>query len=135
VTSALRSGNPTTIASLSGMNSQLFNLGHESFSWETPDGYPDRIEYWSGNIMPRWSFANTFSNLNSTTTIVVDTAPYRAGSTAAALDMINANFFGGEIPAVTQSALLSYAGTAALTDAKVRELIALAISANAFQWY
>jgi hypothetical protein len=75
------------------------------------------------------------STLNSTSTIVVDTSAYRAGSTAAALDMINQNFFAGEIPAVTQSALLSYAGTAALTDAKMRELIALAISANAFQWY
>jgi uncharacterized protein (DUF1800 family) len=135
VTSALRSGNPSTVGSLAAMNNQLVNLGHQSYTWETPDGYPDRIEYWSGNILPRWSFANTFSNLNSTSTLVVDTVPYRAGSTAAAIEMINQNFFGGEIPAVTQSGLTAYAGTAALTDAKVRELIALAISANAYQWY
>jgi uncharacterized protein (DUF1800 family) len=135
VTSTLRSMNPATVAAVSGLNSQLFNLGHQSFTWQTPDGYPDRIEYWSGNIMPRWAFANVFASLNSTTTIVVDTTAYRAGSTAAALDMINQNFFAGEMPAVTQTGLLSYAGTAALTDAKVRELIALAISANAFQWY
>jgi uncharacterized protein (DUF1800 family) len=135
MTSTLRSTNPATIGSITAMNSQLFNLGHQSFTWQTPDGYPDRIEYWSGNIMPRWAFANVFSSLNSTSTIVVDTTAYRAGSTAAALDMINANFFAGEIPAVTQTGLLSYAGTVALTDAKVRELIALAISANAFQWY
>jgi uncharacterized protein (DUF1800 family) len=135
LTSALRSTNPSTVGSLAAMNGQLANLGHQSFTWDTPDGFPDKIEYWSGNIVPRWSFANTVANLNSTTTLVVDTAPYRAGSTAAALDMINQNFFGGEIPAVTQTGLVTYAGTAALTDAKVRELIALAISANAFQWY
>lgn len=85
--------------------------------------------------MPRWGFGTVMSNLNSTSTVVVDTAPYRAGSTAAAVDLLDQNFFGGEMPLVTRTALLAYAGTAALTDAKARELIGLAISANAFQWY
>jgi uncharacterized protein (DUF1800 family) len=135
LTSALRSTNPTTVGSVTAMNGQLFNLGQVLFEWSTPDGYPDKVEYWSGNIVPRWSFANTLSSLNSTSTLVVDTTAYRAGSTAAAVDMIDQNFFGGEIPSVTRSGLLAYAGTAALTDAKVREMLALAISANAFQWY
>jgi len=134
VTAALRSTKPT-VGSLTAMNNQLATLGHQSYTWETPDGFPDRIEYWSGNIMPRWNFGNTLSNLNSTTTLQVDTTPYRAGSTAAAIDLIDQNFFAGEMPAVTRTALLTYAGTAALTDGKVRELIALSISANAFQWY
>jgi uncharacterized protein (DUF1800 family) len=135
VVSSLRSTNPTTIASISGMNSQLGALGQQMFTWDTPDGFPDKVEYWSGNIVPRWGFANVMSTQNSATSIVVSTAPYLAGSTAAALDLINQNFFAGEIPAVTQQGLLTYAGTTTLTDAKVRELIALAISANAFQWY
>ena len=54
---------------------------------------------------------------------------------AAAIDLLDQNFFGGEMPLVTRNALIAYAGTAALTDAKARELIALAVSANAFQWY
>jgi hypothetical protein len=135
VTSALRSANPTTVASLAGMNGQLVNLGHQSFTWDTPDGFPDKIEYWSGNIVPRWGFSNTVASQNSATALVVSTAPYLAGSTAAAIDMIDQNFFAGEMPAVTRTGLLTYAGTTTLTDAKVRELIALAISANAFQWY
>ena len=49
--------------------------------------------------------------------------------------MIDQNFFGGEMPSVTRTALLTYAGTTALTDARARELISLALSANAFQWY
>ena len=134
MTSALRSTQPT-VGSISAMNNQLATLGHQSYTWDTPDGYPDKIEYWSGNIVPRWSFGITLSNLNSASTLVVDTTPYRAGSTAAAIDLLNQNFFGGEMPTVTRTALLSYAGTATLTDAKVRELISLSISANAFQWY
>jgi len=133
--SALRATNPI-VTSLNPMVNQLSNLGHQLFAWDTPDGYPDKIEYWAGNIVPRWNFASSFSALANTTTISVDPAPYRtAGSAAATIDMINQNFFGGEMPLVTRNALLAYAGTTALTDARTRELLSLAISSDAFQWY
>lgn len=134
VVSAVRAMNPN-IASVATLNSQLVALGHQSFAWDTPDGYPDKVEYWAGNIVPRWKFGSDFSNLNSATSIQFDTTAYRAGSMAGAIDLIDQNFFGGEMPAVTRAALTSYAGTAALNDAKVRELVSLAIGSNAFQWY
>jgi len=132
--SALRSTAPTVNA-MATINSQLAVLGHQSYTWDTPDGYPDKVEYWAGNIVPRWNFASVISNLNSATTLQVDTTPYRSGSPAAAIDLIDTNFFGGEMPLTTRNALIAYAGTATLTDAKARELIGLAIAANAFQWY
>jgi uncharacterized protein (DUF1800 family) len=132
--SALRSTAPT-VATLTAMNQQLTVLGHPIYSWDTPDGFPDKIEYWAGNIVPRWGFGTTLSNLNSPTTFAVDTTAYRAGSPDAAIDLIDQNFFGGEMPLVTRNGLLSYIKAATFTDARVRETIALAISANAFQWY
>jgi len=45
------------------------------------------------------------------------------------------NFFGGEMPLVTRNGLLSYLKAGTFNDTRVRETIALAISANAFQWY
>lgn len=132
--SALRATNPT-VGSVATINNSLATLGHQSFTWDTPDGYPDKIEYWAGNILPRWSFTSSYANLNSATSLVNDTAPYRAVSPAGAVDLIDQNFFAGEIPAATKAALLAYAGTATLTDAKARELISLALSSNAFQWY
>jgi uncharacterized protein (DUF1800 family) len=134
VASSLRSMNPT-VTTLAVVNNQLGNLGHTQFLWDTPDGYPDKVEYWAGNIVPKWNYASSVANLNSTTTVQFDVAPYRAGSPAAAIDLIDQNFFGGEMPLVTRNALLAYAGTAALTEARARELVALAVSANAFQWY
>ncbi len=134
VVSAMRSLNPN-VTSVATLNNQLVTLGHQSFAWDTPDGYPDRIEYWAGNIVPRWKFGSDASNLNSATTIQFDTTPYRTQSIAGAIDLIDQNFFGGEMPAVTRAGLTSYAGTAALTDAKTRELVALALGSNAFQWY
>jgi len=132
--SSLRSTQPT-IATMSTFNGQLNNLGQSLFAWDTPDGYPDKIEYWAGNIVPRWNYASVVSSLNSTTTAVVDTTPYRAGSPDAAIDLIDQNFFGGEMPLVTRNGLLAYIKGGTFNDARVRETIGLAISANAFQWY
>jgi len=132
--SALRATNPT-IASLAVMNQQLTRLGHPLFGWDTPDGFPDKIEYWAGNIVPRWSFGTTLSTLKSTTSLAVDTSAYLAGSPDAAIDLIDQNFFGGEMPAVTRTGLLTYLKAGTFNDTRVRETISLAISANAFQWY
>ena len=133
--SSLRSTAPT-IVSMATFNSQLNNnLGQSLFAWDTPDGYPDKIEYWAGNIVPRWNYATVVSALNSQTTAAVDTTAYRAGSPDAAVDLIDQNFFGGEMPLVTRNALLAYVKAGTFNDTRVREAIGLAISANAFQWY
>jgi uncharacterized protein (DUF1800 family) len=132
--STLRSTAPT-ITTMSTINAQLTNLGQPIYSWDTPDGFPDKIEYWAGNIVPRWNFANVASTFNSTTSVLVDTTAYRAGSPDAAIDLIDQNFFGGEMPLVTRNALLTYIKGGTFNDTRVREAIGLAISANAFQWY
>jgi hypothetical protein len=132
--SALRAVNPN-VTSVSSINNSLGTLGHRSFSWETPDGYPDKLEYWAGNILPRWSFASSLSSMNSATTIQVDPGMYRGSSVAGTIDLIDQSFFAGEMPVATRDALTAYVGTAALTDARVRELIGLALASNSFQWY
>ncbi len=132
--SAMR-GTMPTVTSMAPMNSQLSVMGHPIFTWDTPDGFPDKMEYWSGNLVPRWSFGNSMANLNSTTTIVVDTTAYRAGSPANAVDLIDQNFYGGEMPTTTKAAINTYMSAGTFNDARVREAIGLAISANAFQWY
>ena len=134
VVSALRSANPT-ITTMSTISGQLNALGHPIYTWATPDGFPDKVEYWAGNLVPRWNFAYVMSILNSPTSVSFDAAPYRAGSPAAAVDLIDQNFFGGEMPAVTRAALLSYVSAGTFNDQRAREAISLALSANAFQWY
>jgi uncharacterized protein (DUF1800 family) len=132
--SALRSTNPA-VTTMTAMNNQLNAMGHLSYIWDTPDGYPDKIEYWAGNIVPRWAFALALANLNSTTTIVVDTKPYLAGSADAAIEMINLNFFANEIPDTTKASLTTYLKGGTFNDARMRETLSLAMGANAFQWY
>jgi uncharacterized protein (DUF1800 family) len=132
--SSIRSANPT-VTTTSFFNSQMTVLGQPLFQWETPDGFPDTIEYWAGNIVPRWAYGVSMAAQNSTSSVKFDTTPYLAGSPAAAIDLINTNFFGGEIPTSTQTLLTNYLTGGTFNDARMRETIELAISANAFQWY
>lgn len=133
VVSALRASKATIINSAS-MNGQLTTLGMPLYFWETPDGYPDLFEYWSGNLMPRWQFGSTLANL-ATGNIVVDSAPYLAGTTDAAIDLIDRNFFGGELDVATRTVLLNYLRGGTFNNTRVRETLSLAIAAEAFQWY
>lgn len=109
-----------------------------TFNWEQPDGYPDRVDWWSGLITQRWSFAQLFANANSTTTVRVNTvANFRAPVDTAegVVNQINLRLFGGEAPVALRAALLSYLKAGSYTDARVRETIGLAASSQHFQWY
>ena len=131
--SALR-GSKAVVANAAAVNGQLTTLGQPLYFWETPDGYPDLFEYWSGNLMPRWQFGSTLSNLSSGN-VFIDTAPYLTGTTAAAVDLVNTNFFGGELDLPTRTALLTYLNGGTFNNTRVREMLSLAISSEAFQWY
>jgi uncharacterized protein (DUF1800 family) len=132
--SSLRAANPA-VASVTALNGQLSFLGQGLFFWQTPDGYPDTVDYWSGNIVPRWEYANTLANYRTAATVNLSTVPYLAGTTDAAISLIQANFFGGELPIATRTSLLAYLNGGTFNDTRVRETIGLAIGAAEFQWY
>ncbi|HVZ50046.1 MAG TPA: DUF1800 domain-containing protein, partial [Gemmatimonadaceae bacterium] len=131
--SALR-GAQATITTTAGTNNQLVALGQPLYAWETPDGYPDQFDYWSGNLMPRWQYASTLGGSRSGN-VIVDTTPYLAGTPDAAVDLINRNFFGGEMDLGTRTALLTYVKGGQFNESRVRETLSLAIASEAFQWY
>ena len=134
VVSALRALAPT-VNGMSTANAYLSETGQELFKWETPDGYPDAFEYWDGNLLPRWNVANRIVSERSATQLDVDVTAYQAGTPEAAVNRMDRHLFGGEMPLVTRTALLAYAGGATLDQTRVRETLALALSAPAFQWY
>ena len=132
--SSLRAMNPAVLTT-DPVNRQLGVLGQTLFEWDTPDGYPDRIEYWAGNITTRWQFANTLANYRSTTTIALDHAPYLTAGADGAIELLNKNVFAGEMSPATRTALRTYIGAGTLNETRVRETIGLAIASSDFQWY
>jgi len=134
------------ISAMRGMNAQVVNIrqarqradqmGMPVFMWEQPNGYPDRVDWWSGLVIARWSYMQYLSTQVSTTTTRVDSTPFRVSDTAdGVVAQIATRLFGGEISPALRSQLLTYLRGGAYSDARVRETISLAVSAQEYQWF
>jgi len=134
VASALRSSD-VVVSGIGGMVGQVRVLGQPLFQWETPDGFPDLMEYWVGNITPRWSFGTALANSNSATAVRLNVDAYLAGSPDAALDRLNTEYFGGELAPNTRAQLRGFLTSGTFNATRVRETIALALSSHEYQWY
>jgi len=135
--SSLRATQPTVRSMNQLANRQLQLLGQQLFMWDTPDGYPDNMDFWSGTILSRWNFASYVSSQSSATgEITFDVAPLVALATPAAIAAeIEKRVFGGQMPAALEAQITSYLSAATVTAARVREAMSLALSSNEFQWY
>jgi uncharacterized protein (DUF1800 family) len=140
------------VSSLRGMAAEVTNvrptrqrldvMDMPPFYWEQPDGFPDRVSWWSGLATQRWNWATYISTQNSAPNVRINTiANFASSSTPAQINadqvvfQINTRMFGGEIPASLKSSLLTYLRGGTINDARVRETIALAASSHQFQWY
>lgn len=135
VTSALRTV-PCTIASSTGLRSQLNAAGHQPFYWGPPDGYPDTFAHWSGLILPRWNFGSS-SVANQVSGLTIDYATFYAGLTTAdqMADRIRQAMFLGEMPTYDRNRIRDYLLPNTPSTNRQRDAIALAIASPSFQWY
>ena len=126
-----------TVVNIRSIRQAADTMGQPMFMWEQPNGYPDRIDWWSGLVLQRWQYANTLSNINTATTTRVDLTVFKAqGNTAdGVLAVINTQIFGGEIATNLKTTLSTYLKGGTFSDTRIRETLALAISSQQFQWY
>jgi hypothetical protein len=114
---------------------ELTVIGQPLFLWETPDGYPDSVDWWAGAILQRWNFCTNVTNL-AAGDVVFDPTPLMQVNTADGIAAaIGRRAFGGEMPAELKQRLTAYLAAAPVTAQRVREAFALALSSTAFQWY
>ncbi|MES2523251.1 MAG: DUF1800 domain-containing protein [Gemmatimonadota bacterium] len=134
------------VSAIRGMGAQVTNIralrqsadrmGMPTFLWEQPNGYPDRIDWWSGLVLNRWGFTSTISTQASATTVNVSLTPFKTVNTPdGVVNEINARMFSGEMSPALRAQLLVYLRGATYSDARIRETMALAASSNEFQWY
>jgi len=129
--SAMRSVDAEMIASGSVRN-QLKNAGHLVFYWFSPDGFPDKLDFWSGLLLPRWNFGANLM-LGALTGVSANTAAFFAGLTTA--NQINTAIFGGEMTTADRNRIRDYLLPDAPTPARQQEALGLAIGSPGFQWY
>jgi uncharacterized protein (DUF1800 family) len=128
---------PSTIATTSGLRSQLDACGHRPFYWATPDGYPDTVLYWQGLILPRWNFGASGLNGNISG-LTFDYVTFFNGLTTAQqmVDKIDTEMFGGAMPPADKDRIRQFLLPDPVTSAtKKKDAIGLAIGAPGFQWY
>ncbi len=137
VMSGLRALQPTVVANgVPTLLGQIVSVGQQPFTWLTPDGFPDTVEYWSGNMLTRWNYATFLANTNSAATVQFNVAPFMNPATPAAIvAAINSALFGGEMPARLATELTNYVTPNPSSAALVRETIGLALSSSAYQYY
>ena len=131
--SAVRALGPTA-TSVAVVRQQLDLMGHSLFNWETPDGYPDKMEFWSGLVLQRWNAATSFANANGTA-FAVNVASFRGATAEACVDLIIGRLFGGEATVSLRTRLADYLRPNLSSDTRLRETIGLALSSSSFQWY
>ncbi|MEO7521841.1 MAG: DUF1800 domain-containing protein, partial [Gemmatimonas sp.] len=137
--SAMR-GMSAEVTSIRSFRQTADRMGMPMYLWEQPNGYPDRVDWWSGLVINRWSFTSSMANSNSATTVRVLTQPFGWATVATTspdnvVNQINARMFGGEMPNPLRIALLSFLRGGTMSDGRVRETMALAAASNQFQWY
>jgi uncharacterized protein (DUF1800 family) len=135
--SSLRATMPTIRNMGQLSNRQLQLLGQSLFSWDTPDGYPDNMDFWAGTILPRWNFASYLtSQSNATGEITFNVDPLVALAQPAAITHeIERMVFAGDMPATLETEIVSFLSAAPVSANRVREAVSLALSSSAFQWY
>ena len=135
--SSLR-GMAAEVTNIRSTRQRLDSMDMSPYYWEQPDGYPDRISWWSGLTSQRWNWATYISTQNSATNVRVNsTTAFMApvNTAVGVVNQINFRMFGNEMPASLKSSLLAYLQAGTYNDARVREVIALAASSHQFQWY
>jgi hypothetical protein len=127
---------PTTLTTTQTVRTQLNAAGHHPFYWGTPDGYPDKLDYWVGLILPRWNFGASLLNGNINGASVNVTAFFNGLTTSQQMiDRIDQAIFAGEMPAAEKARIRNYMLPDSPSTQRRQEGIGLAIGSPAFQWF
>ena len=144
IVSAIRALRPTQISlnSYAEIRDWYLNItNHVPYYWSPPNGYPDAVGYWAGNMLERWNFGFDLAN-NTTNSIRYDAAktialyaaaPLTAAKVATALNKI---FFLGEMsPEELTDLQTQFLAKGALSGVRLNGAFALAINSPSFQYF
>jgi uncharacterized protein (DUF1800 family) len=131
--SAVRALGPS-VTSTGVVRNMIDSMGHSLFNWDTPDGYPDRMEFWSGLVLSRWNSATSIAGQTGTT-FNFDVTPFVGTTAESGADLIVERLFGGEVPVSFKTRLADYLRPSPTNTGRVREAVSLALSSSQFQWY
>ena len=121
-----------------GVGGALWDLNHQHFQWQTPDGYPDRAEYWAGLMVNRWNaMSSILGNWGQPGQYPRFTAVPWMGTTTATgvVAAINRRMFGGEMTTALATELTNWLQPAPTNQQRVQQAVYYATCSPEFQYY
>ena len=114
----------------------LGGAGHIPWTWSFPDGFPDKLAFWSGLILPRWNFGLMLPqsyvwNLN----IDIPSLISGAGNATAIVNRIDALLFGNALKTKDRGTLKTFLSVDPTNEYRVKATFALALTFPSYQWY
>lgn len=115
--------------------SSLLAAGHLPFNWGPPNGYPDSNGYWSGSLLPRWSFAASAvepseSGLGLDVSYLDPALPIEA-----LVETMSLVLRGGTLGDETLATARQFLAAEPVTEKRILEALGLVISSPDFQHY
>ncbi|MBL8879008.1 MAG: DUF1800 domain-containing protein [Phycisphaerales bacterium] len=134
--SALRATG-ATVNTINGLRQNLLAAGQLPFAWSPPDGYPDRLDAWSGLLLPRWNFGASMVMTNGVAGVVFSPTNFFTGATTIdqLMDRIDDALFGGFMDSDDKLKIRTFLNVNPAQDQRRREAVGLAIAAPSYQWY
>lgn len=121
-----------------GIGGGLWDLAHQLFNWQTPDGYPDRAEYWAGLMVNRWNSMSSVVGNWGQPGQYPRFAPstFMQSSTAAGVVAeINRRMFGGEMTMSLSTELTRWLQPSPTSSTRVQQAVYYALCSPDFQYY
>lgn len=114
----------------------IYLIGQAPFLWSPPDGYPDKIEFWAGLILPRWDFGlELFSWGIDGISMNLRRLWRRKMLAEEVVQIIEANMFAGEMDPLERAELVAFLDVDPLSEERRRATVALALCSPNYQWY
>lgn len=133
--SALRVTDATVTRNTRRLQEHLRLLGQVPFTWQPPDGFPDKQEYWatSSSMLERWNFGLLLtSNQIRGVEIDLDKLTSDAASAEDVVDVLSFQFLGEQLPDDARSILVDFASTGNL-DENIPSIAGLILGSPHFQ--
>jgi uncharacterized protein (DUF1800 family) len=135
VASVVRALNPS-VAQSARFVTELSTMGHLTFAWPSPDGYPDTANAWGTVLLERWNFFSRFFSESIVGVSVNVTKLFGPVQKNTLASHANRLLLGGRMAPEDVAAVQAYADAQpTLNDSLRRDVLALAASTPSFQTY
>jgi uncharacterized protein (DUF1800 family) len=129
----------TDRANWDAVTGHLWDNAHAPMTWQTPDGFPDRAEYWAGLMVNRWNAVSSILyNWGSPGRYPRFSASAFSPnpSVAVVIEDINQKMCGGEMSYTLRTELQRFLGSLPFaTPTQIQQAVHLAACAPEFQYY